>query len=177
MTLGDRDHPWTCDSVMFVALLSTALALGPALAHLLELPNKIGLPVEQYFIVQQIYRGWSQLGYVLGFELLSMMALISLSWRRPRIVVPTAVALFCLVAAQALFWIYTYPANAATGDWTVIPLNWEQLRRQWELSHAAGALLQLTAFCALVIAALGRHNTQTWPAKLLKSPSIPYPHR
>src|SRR5262245_35648844 len=122
MTVGDRDHPRTCDITMFVALLSTALALAPALAHLLELPNKIDLPVEQYFLVQQIYRGWSQLGYVLGFELFSMLALISLSWHRPRIVIPTGIALLCLIAAQALFWIYTYPANAETSDWTVIPV-------------------------------------------------------
>jgi hypothetical protein len=42
----------------FVALLTSALVLGPALAHLLELPNKIDLPREEYFIVQKAYRGW-----------------------------------------------------------------------------------------------------------------------
>lgn len=177
MTVGDRDHPWTCATVMFVALLSTALALGPSLAHLLELPNKIGLPAEQYFLVQQIYRGWGQLGYMLGFELLSMMALISLSRHQPRVVVPTALALLCLVAAQALFWTYTYPANAATRNWTVIPLEWELLRRQWEYSHAAGAMLQLGAFCALAVAVLGRHGKQTWPERFLRSRPAPYPHR
>jgi hypothetical protein len=43
--------------VFFVVLLASALVLGPALAHLLELPNKIGLPREEYFIVQKAYRG------------------------------------------------------------------------------------------------------------------------
>lgn len=46
------------DIVFFVALLSTALALGGALAHLFELPTKMSLPREHYFIVQTIYRGW-----------------------------------------------------------------------------------------------------------------------
>jgi hypothetical protein len=32
----------------FASLLFVALALGPALAHLLELPNKIGLSREEY---------------------------------------------------------------------------------------------------------------------------------
>ena len=41
----------------FVALLASALVLGPALAHVLELPNKIGLPRDEYFIVQKTYRG------------------------------------------------------------------------------------------------------------------------
>ena len=50
---------------LFFALMVTALALGPALAHLLELPNKIALPRDAYFTVQQIYAGWSLLGVVL----------------------------------------------------------------------------------------------------------------
>jgi hypothetical protein len=37
----------------------TALALVPAGAHLFELPNKIGLSQDRYFIVQSIYRGWA----------------------------------------------------------------------------------------------------------------------
>ena len=48
----DRDYPrtdgvrnpMTYEIVFFLALLATALALGGALAHALELPNKIGLP-------------------------------------------------------------------------------------------------------------------------------------
>ncbi len=63
-------------------------------------------------------------------------------------------AVACLAAAQAIFWTYTYPANAATENWTTIPPNWEALRRQWEFSHAAGAGLQLLAMSFLIIAAL-----------------------
>jgi len=48
-----------------MALMLTALALVPAGTHLLALPNKIGLPQDQYFIVQGIYRGWAFLGAVL----------------------------------------------------------------------------------------------------------------
>ena len=44
-------------SLYFIALFFVALALGPALAHLLELPNKITLAREDYLTVQQIYRG------------------------------------------------------------------------------------------------------------------------
>jgi hypothetical protein len=39
----------------FIALLATALALGGALAHALELPNKISMSREHYFIVQRAY--------------------------------------------------------------------------------------------------------------------------
>jgi hypothetical protein len=112
----------------FVALLASALVLGPALAHVLELPNKIDLPREEYFIVQKAYRGWNQIAWVLGVQ----------------------------VIAQGLFWTFTYPANVATENWTVVPDNWDGLRRHWEYSHAAGAAVQLLGFCLLASAALLR---------------------
>jgi hypothetical protein len=40
-------------TVWFLSLFFVALALAPAMAHLLALPNKINMPREQYLIVQQ----------------------------------------------------------------------------------------------------------------------------
>jgi hypothetical protein len=48
----------------FLALFFASIALGPALAHLLELPNKINLARADYLTVQQIYRGWALLGII-----------------------------------------------------------------------------------------------------------------
>ena len=144
------------DVVFFVALLSTAMALGGALAHLFELPNKISLPRDQYFLVQGIYAGWNRLTYLLVVELVSILAVIVMFRRQPHVFWPGVVALLGLIAAQTVFWIYTYPANAATSNWTVIPDNWEVLRRNWEYSHAAGAAFQLLTMSALIVAALAR---------------------
>jgi hypothetical protein len=144
------------DLTLFVALLSTTLALGGALAHLFELPNKIPLPLDRYFIVQQIYRGWWQFAYVLAIQLLSIAGVIALSGGEPRVRRPAVVALLCLLAAQAVFWTWTQPANAATDNWTTQPANADALRRQWEYSHAAGAVFQLLAISSLFVAALRR---------------------
>ncbi|UYN95286.1 MAG: hypothetical protein KIT25_25325 [Enhydrobacter sp.] len=141
---------------LFAALMSTALALAPALAHLLELPNKISLPRTDYFTVQQIYRGWSMLGWLLLVELVSIVAVIVLARGERPLRIAGIVALFGLLAAQALFWTFTWPANQATANWTQQPENWELLRRQWEYSHAGGALLQLATLTALIIGVLGR---------------------
>lgn len=146
----------TYDIAFFIALLSTALALGGALAHVFALPNKIGLPRDQYFVVQSIYFGWARLAYLLVIEIISMLAIIFKSRGQPYVLWPAIVAVLMLVAAQAVFWIYTYPANVATNNWTVIPENWEILRRNWEYSHAAGAAFQLLAMSALIVAALAR---------------------
>lgn len=44
-------------TVQFFAIVMTALALVPVGAHFFNLPNKIGMPRDLYFDVQQIYRG------------------------------------------------------------------------------------------------------------------------
>jgi len=142
--------------IFFIAMLATAVALGGALAHALELPNKIGLPVNDYFTVQQIYRGWDKLGFLLAIELAAMIATAILYRDEPAVRWSAIAAIVSLVAAQAIFWTFTFPANVATSNWTQIPANWEQLRRNWEYSHAAGAFFQLLAMAALIWGALSR---------------------
>ncbi|KAB0268258.1 DUF1772 domain-containing protein [Microvirga brassicacearum] len=147
------------DVVFFIALLATALALGAALAHVLELPNKIGLPRDEYFIVQQVYRGWDRLAFLLLVELAAMIALAVMSRRRPRVFWPVVGAIFCLLSAQLLFWLFTFPANVATENWTRMPNDWGRLRTQWEYSHLAGAIFQVLAMAALIVAALAHART------------------
>jgi hypothetical protein len=140
---------------LFFGLMTTALALGPALAHLLEMPNKLALPRNAYFVVQQIYAGWNLLGVVLFVQLVSIATVIAFAGNDRRLRLCAIVALLCLAGAQALFWVFTYPANAATANWKVQPDNWETLRLQWEYSHAGGAVLQLVAMASLIVGVLG----------------------
>jgi ABC-type cobalamin transport system permease subunit len=133
----------------FLSLLFAALALAPALAHLLELPNKIGLSRDDYLIVQQIYRGWALLGIVILGAVLSTLILTILVRKRPNEFALSLVAFLCIVGTQLVFWTFTFPANQQTNNWTVLPENWTTLRVQWEYSHAASALLNLVAFVAL----------------------------
>jgi hypothetical protein len=150
------EGPTARDVAFFVALLSTALALGAALAHALELPNKIAMSREQYFVAQRAYDGWNRLGYLLVVELAGMLAVIWLYRAEPRVLWPVLFSLGCLVAAQATFWIWTFPANQATANWTVQPDNWDTLRHQWEYSHLLGAAFQVLAMAALIVAVLRR---------------------
>ena len=136
------------------AILLTALALVPAGAHLFELPKKIGLAQEPYFIVQNIYRGWALFGIVLFGALAANLAL-TIVLRRQRAASWLALASFLLVALTlAVFFTWTYPANQATANWTVAPENWQALRTQWEYAHAANALLTFLALCSVTLAAL-----------------------
>jgi hypothetical protein len=147
------------DIVFFVALFATALALGAALAHALELPNKIALSRDDYFIAQKLYSGWNKLAFLLIIELGSMMALLFLYRRQTSVRRWTGLALLSLFVAQIIFWQFTFPANQSTNNWMIQPENWEVLRLQWEFSHLAGAALQVLAMSFLIIAVLRRQRT------------------
>jgi len=120
------------DAIRFLSISFTAISMSAGFAHLFALPNKMSLSRVDYFTVQQIYSGWALLGIAGIGALVSTVALSILTRHRPR------------------------RALTATANWTESPANWEALRRQWEYSHAAGAVLYATAFTALVLSVLGR---------------------
>jgi hypothetical protein len=138
----------------FFAVLLTALALVPGGAHLFELPNKIGLPQEQYFIVQAIYRGWAFFGIVIFGAIGANLALALMLLRREKPFWFSLAAALILTGMLVVFFVWTYPANQATDNWTVVGTDWERLRTQWELSHAANAILTFIAFCCATLSAV-----------------------
>src|SRR3546814_6028434 len=97
-TLGKR--------LYFIAFVFVAMALGPALAHLFALPNKIGLDEARYFTVQQIYAGWALLGIVVIGALLSTLAL-AVALRRDRGPALGALIAFLFIPGTPLiFWAF-----------------------------------------------------------------------
>ncbi|HKY28389.1 MAG TPA: hypothetical protein VJM12_10670 [Pyrinomonadaceae bacterium] len=147
-------------TIYFIALFFVAVALGPALAHLLELPNKINLARDEYLTVQQIYRGWALLGIVVAGALISTLVLAVEVRRERKPFVFAIIAFLCIVGTQVVFWTYTYPANQATNNWTMLPENWSELRQQWEYSHATSAGLNLLALIALILSVLAKQGNE-----------------
>jgi hypothetical protein len=140
--------------VQFLAVVLTALAMVPAGAHLFALPNKIGLAAEQYIIVQGIYRGWALFGFVLIPAILANLTLTVMLRGRGLPFVLALVGFLCMGSTLAIFFIWTYPANQATDNWTTIPANWAVLRNHWEYAHATNAIMTFGALCALVLSIL-----------------------
>ena len=140
----------------FLAVIVTALALVPAGAHLLEMPSKLALSRDDYLTVQGIYRGWALLGVLPIAAVVADLAL-ALALRRDRAAAGLALLGGLLMAgALGVFFVWVFPANQATDDWTTLPEPWEALRAQWEYGHAAGAIATLLALCAVVAASLRR---------------------
>lgn len=150
--------------VRFLALLLAALALVPSLAHLLEMPGKMGMSKLDYFVAQQLYRGWAFLGIVVIGALVLGAWLAFLERRNRGAFVPALLGTLCIAGTQVVFWAFTYPVNAATAQWQMMPTAWMALRRQWELSHAASAILNLLALVLLIVAALRGARSDQLPA-------------
>jgi hypothetical protein len=140
--------------IRFLAIVLTGLAVIAPAAHLFELPGKIHMSADDYFVVQRIYLGWWMLGLFLPAALIANLALAAVV-RADRPALWLAVAAALLIAINlAIFVVWTQPANAATQNWATRPENWQALRQQWEYSHAVNAAVTFLAFCAATLAAL-----------------------
>lgn len=140
--------------VYFISVLLTTVTMAAGFAHLLELPNKMALSREEYLIVQQIYRGWALLGIAVIGALLSTLVLTIMVRASQRVCYLALTATLCIALSLVVFFLFTYPTNQQTLNWTILPENWQELRRRWEYSHAVGAGLSFAALMALVLGLL-----------------------
>ena len=148
--LGNREAKVRIKVAQFVAVVLTALALVPYGAHLLGMPNKMGLDRDHYLIVQSIYRGWSLLGVVVIGAVLANVLLAILVRGHTAAAVCALVAAILILSGLGIFFRWTYAANQVTSNWTVPANDWRMLRAQWEYSHAANAALTFLALCSTI---------------------------
>ena len=141
-------------AIQFLAVVLTALTLLPVGAHLMAFPAKIAMPEHPYFVVQQIYRGWAWAGAVIFLAIFANFLAALLTRDRPGKWRLFGAAAALIASTLAVFFAWTFPANQATGNWTSAPENWEQLRTQWEYSHAANAAITFLALLCSVGAAV-----------------------
>ena len=156
--------------VRFFSLLFVGLALAPGLAHVLQLPHKMDLAGPDYLRVQQLYAGWAWLGVLVFGALISTLALVVLVRTRLRQFALACIAFGSVLVTQVIFWIFTFPVNRQTHNWTMLPVNWMSLRERWEYSHATAAAFDLIAFIAVVLAVLAavghpQDEPMRWPSR------------
>ncbi len=140
--------------IRFIAILFTAITLSALMAHLLELRVKINLSKEDYQIVQGIYSGWQWLGiFEIGAIILTIIWIIF--DRKLKNIFPFLLtSLICFILSIFVFFIFTFPTNQETLNWTSLPNHWDELRKTWEYSHATRAILSLFGFSFLILALL-----------------------
>jgi hypothetical protein len=58
------------------------------------------------------------------------------------------VAIASAATAQIVFWSIAYPVSVETEGWTLLPLDFDASRRQWEYALSTGGVLSFGALVA-----------------------------
>ncbi|AZO75747.1 MAG: DUF1772 domain-containing protein [Mesorhizobium sp.] len=160
-------------SLQVLTIILVAGAMAMALAHALELPGKLRLGRQEYFVVQRIYYP----GFTIGGGVAEIGGIVAtfalmLTSGSPVQFWPTAGALVALLLMQLVFWLMTQPINkhwlqevelaapakrffATEGsDGAALPPTeeWTTLRNRWELSHVVRAALAMLSLILLTTA-------------------------
>jgi len=143
----------------FSSIVSTAVAMTAAVAHLLELPNKRRYEAPLYVRLHRTL--YNNFGRFAGpAEALAVLATGALAKRLREKGSPaypmTAIAAGSVSAAHGIFWTVVNPVNVEMQQWPLdqIPENWTAERDRWEFGHAVRAGLLTGAFAALVWSAV-----------------------
>lgn len=144
----------TISMLQLISIMLTAVAMSAGWAHLLELRSKMKLSRDEYLTVQKIYRGWALLGVVVVAALISAGVLSLLQRDSEPAFYLSLVGFSCIALTLVVFYVFILPANKKTRNWTVLPAQWEFLRKRWEYSHATSAILYFIALASLVISLL-----------------------
>jgi hypothetical protein len=143
-------------SFRFLSLVFTALIMGSAFCHVLEMPIKLAMAGADYLVVQRIYGAFGPVGAVLEPAAILSSAALAFLVRRRRSFVPALAGTLALVTALLVWAAVVSPVNphwAAAGP-DRVPLDFESLRARWEWGHVAHAALLFVAFLALVVSVL-----------------------
>lgn len=142
----------------FASMYLSAITLALTFCHLLEMPRKMQYGEALYMAVQHsLYLHFAWVGaFAEVGAVVSLVVLSFLVRKQSAIFYLTLVATICIAAGLAIWFAFVSPANAQMAQWHSIPLpaNWTDVRRQWELGHAASAILDLIGFGALVFSVI-----------------------
>jgi hypothetical protein len=143
-----------------LTLALTVLICIPGGAHLFELPAKLAMDAADYFTVQSIYSGWALFAVAI-FSAIAANGYLSWTLRRTdRTAARWALASALLICLTLIiFFIWVFPGNQATANWTSIPAKWEDLRLNWEYGHAVNAVITFLALMATGRAIVGSPNS------------------
>jgi hypothetical protein len=158
--------------IQIAAIVLTALAMAPALAHAFEFPGKRRLDESSYVGVQAIYYpGFTLLGIAEPAALFAIAVLLFFTPRDRPAFLLTALALVCMFGMQTVYWMITHPTNkywVTRADTTLgkagtrffaagsapHATRWTKMRNRWEYSHIARAALSFVAFLLVTLSAV-----------------------
>jgi hypothetical protein len=172
----------TCESTglnvwRFSSVMTTAMTMAAAVAHLMELPAKMRYEPSLYVMLHRTL--YPAFGRTAGpAEAAAVLSTGALAWwtryRRPHMSRLTAAAAGCLTAAHGIFWTVVQPVNVEMMRWPLdaIPQEWANRRDRWEYGHAVRAGLVTAALGALTWSLLTdtADSPAAWSARPASAP-------
>jgi hypothetical protein len=142
----------------FIAIVLAGLALTMTSAHVLELPQKMQYEAQLYSAVNTtMYRYFAIVGGVYSMGSIVAAFVLAFLVRNERPAFWWALTGAVLLALWFVSWLaLVAPVNnqvaaALQSAPESVPGLWIRLRERWEYGHAAGFVIQLLGFSALVI--------------------------
>jgi hypothetical protein len=167
----------------FITIVLTALTLGMAVGHALEMPVRRGYAPALYVMVTHtLYFYFGTVGAMLEVgAVLSAVTLAAWMWRWTRLrsaVRWTIAGAACLVLAHALWWLLVFPMNQEFATWTPagVPADWTRFRDQWEFTHTARAGIILIGLCALLGSLFSEIGSRSGEARVPEAEDAPVGH-
>jgi hypothetical protein len=125
-----------------------------AFRHLLEIPAKMAYEGPLWLtLLKSLFWAFGTVGAFIevGAVLMAMLLSFIVRRRRPAFDL-TLIGAICLLAAHVAWWLWVFPVDTTMGQLTpeALPADWTRLRRHWEQTHTARAILQIIALGALV---------------------------
>lgn len=152
---------------LIAAAFLTAIVMGQALAHAMEMPGKMRLSRDDYYTVQTIYYpGFTVGGIAEPLSIIATAAALLIASPGRQTFWLVAGALAALGVTQLLFWTVVQPVNRqwlstaklsraaehffATGQAASLPGDWTRLRNRWEWGHVGRAVAATSALLLLL---------------------------
>lgn len=137
-----------------LAVVLMGVQLGVSYAHFMQMPGKLGLPLDCYILVQnQVISYRVKLGFIEVPSVISAIAATVLLRRYWRAFWLTFIGAICMIAMWMIWAIWIQPINQQIDAWTATtaPLNWSDIRYQWHFYHLIRLVLAVIGMISLTL--------------------------
>lgn len=140
-----------------LAVILMGVQLGVSYAHFMQMPGKLGLPLDCYILVQnEVISYRVKLAFIEIPSIISALAATVLLRNHRKAFWLTLIGAISIVLTWAIWSIFIQPINQQIDGWTItnFPINWSAIRYQWHFYHLIRLVIIAVGMIALTLSLL-----------------------
>lgn len=140
-----------------LAVILMGVQLGVSYAHFMQMPGKLGLPLDCYILVQnQVISYRVKLAFIEIPSVVAAVAAALLLRNHRKAFWLTLIGAVSMVLMLVIWAIFIQPINQQIDGWTAtnFPSNWTDLRYQWHFYHLFRLVIASVGMIALTLSLL-----------------------